>query len=186
MNPVAHRYAGALYELCLEQDAVHDICLNLGDFKDAVAAVPSLGDILRRPFVLPTELSQALSAIATLRSYHPLCLSFLSFMASRRRSRFLMGAIDAFFYVNDQKSGVQSVVVSSAFPLDLKQQKDIRSAVEAWSGQTSHVTFDCDADLLGGIVMRHPLWVFDGSLKGQLAKIQKTVKGLSKYGTARG
>jgi len=72
--------------------------------------------------------------------------------------------------------GGSSAIVTSALPLNEKEQKTVEKDVLAKLGGKGDVTFKVDPSILGGLVVRVGDKVLDGSVIGQLETMRQTVK----------
>ena len=176
MNPAFHRYARALYDLSQDQGIGTNVCGDLLDFQELTNQNPPLAGLLARPFVGSHAVSRVLHRIGQAKGYQDITTSFLALMARRGRARHILDAIGFFMTLKNQGEGTVALTVTSAFPLNRHEKETINQTLQTLTQQTPSVSFASDPDLLGGVVIRHPAWVIDGSLKGQLKRIGHALK----------
>ena len=67
--------------------------------------------------------------------------------------------------------------VSLARPMDEDLRRALVDRFSRVTGKRVIATFDVDADLLGGAVVRHESTVYDGSLRAQLKSLDRALTG---------
>ena len=78
----------------------------------------------------------------------------------------------AFAELADQQKGIQQVRVSSAKPLDVTEQEQVKRDLTQTLGQKVDVRFEVEPFLIAGLKIYIGSLVFDNTVKGRLASIQ--------------
>jgi len=73
----------------------------------------------------------------------------------------------------ERRAGRMKVVIRSAAPLADDQQERLRQELRTKFGREPVLSLKVDPDLLGGLVVRVDDWVYDGSVRARLERIQK-------------
>jgi len=72
----------------------------------------------------------------------------------------------------DQQKGIQQVRVSSAKPLDVTGQEQVKQELTQTLGQAVDVVFEVEPDLLAGLKIYIGSRVFDNTVLGRLTSMQ--------------
>jgi F-type H+-transporting ATPase subunit delta len=88
----------------------------------------------------------------------------------------LMSSIRTLFsHYRAEDEGYIDVSVATAFPLDAEEEQDIAGLVEKLLKRQARLTVHQDESLIGGVVIRAGDRVIDGSVRGQLQRLEKTL-----------
>jgi F-type H+-transporting ATPase subunit delta len=74
--------------------------------------------------------------------------------------------------LHERRAGRMRVEVTSAAPLSDEQRERLRQELHAKFGREPILAVRVDADLLGGLIVRVDDWVYDGSIRARLERIQ--------------
>jgi len=94
--------------------------------------------------------------------------NFVDILIDRDRLHFLTEIIDAYRQFLDQKTGVERAVLTTAVPLEERQQEQLITKLETATGKKVRMQVNVDPGLLGGLVARVGSTIYDGSLRQQL------------------
>jgi ATP synthase F1 delta subunit len=164
-----HGLADARYGEMLEFPGnTFGLALNLE--QDSVGAVV-LGD----PHVSTEQLSQLVTDLAgaNLGAHGR---NFVQALAEARRLDCLPEISALFDGYKDDAEGIADVTVTSAAPLDAKQQQTLTAALTRRLKREVRLHCTTDPELLGGAVLRSGDLVIDGSVRGRLERIANDLK----------
>jgi F-type H+-transporting ATPase subunit delta len=82
----------------------------------------------------------------------------------------------------ERRAGRLHVQVSAAAPMADDQQDRLRNELREKFGREPILSIRVDPDLLGGLVVRVDDWVYDGSVRARLERIQNQLIERSSYG----
>ncbi len=136
----------------------------------AVAADPRVHSLLGDPHVTTTQLSQLVLDIAG-AGLGEHGRSFVQALAEARRLDCLPEISALFDIYKDEAEGIADVTVTSAAPLDERQQQALTAALARRLKREVRLHCTIDPELLGGAVVRSGDLVIDGSVRGRLTRI---------------
>ncbi len=169
---VARRYSRALFALAKKDGALESTAQELAAAA-AVAAHPSVRQVLRNPLISPQRRQDIARIIIDELKSSDLVQRFLRLLADNQRLGDLPGIERHFGELLDAELGRVRVVVRSAVALEDQQLNDIVATFTRLTGKTVLPTVEIDPELLGGVVVEAEGRVYDGTVKTQFARIAK-------------
>jgi F-type H+-transporting ATPase subunit delta len=131
---------------------------------------PRVEPLLENPRVTKTDLAELLIGVAGDKLGED-GGNFIRTLAENHRLALLPEISELFDELKDQSEGVVEVTVTSAAPLDAKQQALLAAALGKRLKRQVRMQCETDAGLIGGAVLRAGDLVIDGSLRGRLERI---------------
>lgn len=171
---LAKRYAQALLSLAEKENQVDQIEKQLSDFLKLYRETPDLAKILNHPLVSRKK-KQALLNKAIGKMVTPIMLRFIEVLIRKGRISFLLDIVTAYHKLADAWRGVVRVNVKSFYPLSPKQLNSLEQKLHARLVDTKKIIFETvvEHSLLGGLIIQIGDEVIDGSVAGQLNKLQQ-------------
>jgi F-type H+-transporting ATPase subunit delta len=173
---VAGRYANALFELALEENALQEIEQNLNRFAEALGAAEDLRRLVRSPVFSAGEQERAITAVLEEIGIEGLTANFLKLIAKNRRLFAAPDMIRAFRALLAQHRGQTSAEVTSAAPLGEAQVRALQAALKAALRKDIQLDQKVDAALLGGLVVKVGSRMVDSSLRTKLNSLKHAMK----------
>ena len=136
----------------------------------AVVADPRVHSLLGDPHVTNEQLSQLVLDIAG-AGLGEHGRNFVRTLAEARRLDCLPEIAALFDIYKDDAEGIADVTVTSAAPLDARQQASLSAALARRLKREVRLHCTTDPQLLGGAVLRSGDLVIDGSVRGRLERI---------------
>jgi len=127
--------------------------------------------LLSSPHVTPDQLAQLVIDVAGKRLDDD-GRNFVKTLAENRRLAYLPEISALFDKFKDETEGVVDVTVTSATPLDPKQQETLSQALTRKLKRQVRLHLETDPALIGGAVLRAGDTVIDGSLRARLQRIE--------------
>ncbi|MEL6703985.1 MAG: ATP synthase F1 subunit delta [Bacteroidota bacterium] len=176
MNPVARRYAQALYQEAeaLEASAagsVEKIDADVRDLRTSLADSRDLLLLFESP-VIPNDKKTSVVEKLLKGNVQPLTLDFVKLLVQKDRDGLLPEVLDAYQALRDEVNGVVEADVRSAMPLSAKETKALTKTLQQRTGKKVRLQVRVDEALMGGIVVRIGDQVYDGSVRHQLAQLR--------------
>ena len=178
---VAKRYAAALFGVAQRDgilDAVEKDLLLIGRF---LAEVPYLRSVLLLPLISDERkykiLDEAFGDRVTTSS-----LSFLKLMVRKRREDLIEEALREFRVLLAELENTVDAEAATAVPLTADQSARLTASLQTMTGKTVRLTAHLDPALVGGVVVRIGDTVIDGSVRGQLARLEQQLLGSNSLG----
>jgi F-type H+-transporting ATPase subunit delta len=173
---VAARYANALADVITapESGTTADRTISeLRSFEFALRYSAELQNALVTPAVPPSRKKAVIGRVAEILKLSRITRNFLFVLVDRRRIPALSGIIHNLEEVLDQRLGYARAEVSSAVELTEAQQMALNAQMERLTGKRIRMRFTTDPALIGGAVARIGSTVYDGSVRGQLAALER-------------
>ncbi|MFB9274612.1 F0F1 ATP synthase subunit delta [Cohnella cellulosilytica] len=172
---VAKRYAKALFSAAQQKGLVAETETQLQLIVDVLQINPEFRAFLVAPNItLETKkqtLFQAFGAEAS-----PLVLNTISLLIERGREGELASVLAAYLQVAGEALGRADAHVASPAPLSDEEQAKLADKFGALLGKKVRVTNSVNPELLGGLTVRIGDTLYDGSLKGKLERLDKTLQ----------
>jgi F-type H+-transporting ATPase subunit delta len=166
------RYAQALFQLALSHRTVERWA---DDLQKAAGALgdPALLAYLSDPGVKLQDRLQTLRE--RLPPLDPLVHNLLALLVGRRALGLVPAVRAEYQHLLDTYQKVHSVEVASALPLTEVQQEEIVRRLSAAWGRTVRLSTRVDPSIVGGVIIRVEDRVLDGSLRGRLESLRRTL-----------
>jgi len=172
LQPVARRYAKALFELAVEQNAVEKITAEVKSVADTIASSPELAAALASPTVPVPSRKAIMSQIADKLGVSPIVKNAILLITDHNRANALPRIANALSELADEKAGKLRAEVTSAAPLSEPQYSKLTATLEKITGRKISLLKKTDPTLIGGVVTRIGDKVYDGSVKSRLEEIR--------------
>ena len=174
---LAGRYAGALFDLAKDQDALDQVQADLQGLSGLLGESVDLRRLIESPAISKDDQVNALTAVAKQVGTSDLAAKFLGLLAAKRRAFTLPDVIDAYAALLAEEKGEVQAEVVSAIELTDEQADDVQKKISKSVGKTVTMTQRVDPSLLGGLVVRVGSRMIDASLKTKLHQLELAMKG---------
>jgi F-type H+-transporting ATPase subunit delta len=178
ISGLAERYAAALFELA---DEHHELDAVAGDMRELRAMLQASGDLLRlvrSPVLSRAEQGKAMAALAADAKLSKLSADFIAIVARNRRLFAVPAMIEAYLNKLAERRGEVTAEVVAAQPLTKAQEDALGEQLRRVVGGRVTMDVRVDPSLLGGMVVKIGSRMVDGSLKGQLQRLQLSMRGI--------
>ena len=176
ISGVAERYAGSLYELAAQANAVAEVEKNLGRFEELLDGSTDLDRLMKSPVFSAEDQLRAVSAIVDKAKIGGLVGNFLRVVAKNRRLFAVPGMIRAFRRIAAEQRGEVAAEVTSAHALTPAQQTELKATLKGVAGKDVSIAVTVDPSLLGGLVVKMGSRQIDTSLKTKLNSLKLALK----------
>ena len=178
VSGLAERYAGALFELADERHALDQAAGDLREVRAMLAASQDLGRMVRSPVLSRAAQGKAIEAVAQQAQLSQLTRDFLAIVARNRRLFAVPAMIEAFLAKLAERRGEVTAEITAAQALSKAQQDALTEQLRRVVGSRVAIDVKVDPSLLGGMVVKIGSRMVDGSVKGQLQRLQLSMKGI--------
>jgi F-type H+-transporting ATPase subunit delta len=179
VSGMAGRYATALFELALEQNAVDAVKAALARFESLIAQNPDLERLVRSPVFSAEEQTKALSAVLEKVGIGGITAQFLKVVASNRRLFAVRDMIRAYSVLVARYHGEVMAHVTVAETLSDAHRTAIRDALKSVTGKDVELDVKLDPAIIGGLVVKLGSRMVDSSLRTKLNAIKHAMKEVS-------
>lgn len=169
-RPVAGRYARALFQASVAQNAVDAVSTELARWLAVGKAVPAWSAALEHPRVPGSvKVELVTGALGTLS---PILKALLGLLIEKKRLDALPDIAARYEALVNESRGVSVAEVRSAVELSAEQLAEVKKALSRF-GKNVNVLAKVDPALLGGLVVQVGDRLWDGSVVGQLARLKE-------------
>ncbi|HEV2186207.1 MAG TPA: F0F1 ATP synthase subunit delta [Stellaceae bacterium] len=178
ISGLAERYAAALFELADER---HELVAVAGDMRELRAMLHASADLLRlvrSPVLSRAEQGKAMAALAADAKLSKLSADFIAIVARNRRLFAVPAMIEAYLNKLAERRGEVTAEVIAAQQLTKAQEEALGEQLRRVVGGRVTMDVRVDPSLLGGMIVKIGSRMVDGSLKGQLQRLQLSMRGI--------
>jgi F-type H+-transporting ATPase subunit delta len=173
MAAFAARYARAFAEVLeAAQISPQEAEQQLSDFLAAMAESRDLREVLSNPAMSVEARVRVVDALAARLKLRRETRNFLAVVLRHERMRSLGDIVAHFRAEIDRREGVSPVEITTARPLSAGERREMEDQAARLAGSKVRARFDEDRALIGGAVMRIGGTVYDGSVRGRLARLK--------------
>jgi F-type H+-transporting ATPase subunit delta len=174
---MAGRYAGALFELALEEKAVDSVKKDLEAFDALIADNPDLNRLVRSPVFGVDDQLKAISAILAKAGITGIAANFLRVITTNRRLFALREIIRGYRALVARHKGEISAQVTVAEKLSDTHLEALKSALTSVTGgKAMDLDVKIDPAIIGGLVVKVGSRMVDSSLRTKLNAIKFAMK----------
>ena len=176
MASVNIRYARALADAIFESRT--DITTAEQDLKalvNLVAENDTLRKVWENPSVPAEQKRNVLDVIVGRMAIVKIIRNFMAVLIDHQRVRDLPKIVRQFELELNNRLGFADAEVTSVHELGDEDRVAIEQRIERVAGKKVRARYKTNSNLLGGAVIRVGSTVYDGSIKGQLAKIKEAL-----------
>lgn len=142
-------------------------------FRDAVHDSDDLRNALESPAVTLPRKRAVIEKLAAVLELPRAVRNFLFVLSDKRRITLLNEVTEQFDILLDERLGFVRAEVRSAGELDPAERQNIERELSRVTSKQVRTRFAVDPELIGGVVARVGSTVYDGSVRGQLARMAK-------------
>lgn len=179
VSGMAGRYATAVFDLALEQDAIDAVRADLDRFDALVRESADLARLVRSPAFSTDEQLRALTPVLAHAGISGTAESFLKLVAANRRLFAVRDMIKGFRKLVARHRGEITAEVTLAEAPGAAQLAAITDALKAVTGKHVQVDLRIDPAILGGLVVKLGSRMVDTSLRTRLNGIRQAMKEAS-------
>lgn len=174
MAAVDTRYARALADVIFEQKIAAASAIS--EVQSLVSMVGESSDLRRiweSPAITAQQKRDVLDALAARAGISKTVRNFVAVLIDHQRIRNLAQIAAQFEIEVGQRLGLADAEITSARELSEQERQAIEKQVEQLAGKKVRARYSTDGELLGGVIVKVGSTIYDGSVRGQLAKIKE-------------
>jgi F-type H+-transporting ATPase subunit delta len=179
-SAIANRYATALSDVLAKPGAAQtpeSALEQLRAFEDLLAESPELRNLFASPAVPVAQKRKLVEALGQRIGVAVPVRNLLFILVDHRRMGVFADIVDGYEQSLDARRGVARIRVASALPMPDDQRNQVIEKFRQITGRAVEAEFHADESLLGGSVVRVGGKVYDGSLRSQLAVLDRAMAG---------
>lgn len=172
---VAKRYARALFEIAREKGIVDQVGDDLQGIAAAIKADEDFAKVLSHPSIQAEEKNKLL-AHAFEGRVTDIVFNTIRLLADRRREQLLPILALDYMEVADEASGSVRATVRTPRSLSEAELAKVSEQFGKLAGKSIRAEQELDPSLIGGVQVRIGDRLYDGSVSGKLARLQKALQ----------
>ena len=176
VSGMAGRYATALFELALAENALDAVKADLDRFDALLADSADLARLVRSPVFGAEEQTKALAAVLDRAGIGGLAAKFLKVVTSNRRLFAVRDIIKGFRALVARHKGEVTAEVTLAEQPSEQHLAAVKDALKAVTKKDVQVDVKIDPSLIGGLVVKLGSRMVDTSLRTKLNAIKLAMK----------
>ncbi len=174
MTDSAINYGEALYALAKEEQLAETILSELEGVCDIFGANPDYLRLLSEPSVPKKERCAVLDE-AFRGSIQPYLLNFLKLLCERGIIRQAADCLRAYRAKYNEENGILEATAMTAVALTKDQRQRLQAKLEQITGKRVDLQVKQDASVLGGIRLQMDGEEFDGTVRGRLDSLRRSL-----------
>ena len=174
-EPVARRYAQALFELGKDKDQLQELGEALQQAKSLFEQSDELRTVLVNPGIRLDERRAVIGAVADKMEWPKLFRNFVLLLLEKDRLQFIDAIAVAFSTRWDAHLGRARARVTSAVELGDADLQALKERLDKLTGKEVIMTTDVDEELIGGVVARVGSTIYDGSVRTHLQRMREAI-----------
>ena len=171
---IARPYAQAVFRLARENKALAAWSNRLQRLV-AIAQDPQMTNVVGNPKFSAGQVADLFVSLSGEPDSQELA-SFIGVLAENERLDVLMQIQEIYEQLKGEDEGVKDALVSSAYPLDDEQLKNLMSQLETHFGSKLQPRVVLDAALIGGVKVAVGDQILDASVRGKLDAMATALK----------
>ncbi len=171
-RPTAKRYALAAFQIARESGQLESWARDIETAQQAIQD-PSLRAYLELPKVTIERKTDSLRT--ALPGANPLLLNLMALLTSRRSLGLLPRIVSEYQRLMDAHLNRERAEVATAIPLEREQSDRLAQQLRQLLGKEVILTSRVDPEVLGGLVARVGDRMIDGSARGRLMALRKSL-----------
>ena len=172
---IARRYAKALFALAEERGRVEPWLESLLGLEKVIAGSAELRDALANPVYAKEERRALAGELARALALDEEPRNLILLLADRGRMENLLGVVDHFRALADQKMGRVRARVVSAVPLADGAAREIAARLAQAARAEVILDRTVDPSILGGVIAQVGSLTYDGSVRAQLESLRRSL-----------
>lgn len=175
---VSKRYAYSLFEAGLELDKLNEFKEELMYITNILEKETKLNQILTHPKISKDEKKDLLSTLFKTKVSQEV-LNFLYIIVDKRREGYLPEMSKYFEELFNEHENIVEVTAITAVPMKNKSMDKLTLVLANKMNKTIKLKNIVNKDVIGGVFLRVEDRVIDGTIRGQLETMEKTIKNVS-------
>jgi len=171
-NAYARAFADAVFSARLDPAKT---LLEARSVVELVAGSRELREVWETPSIAAAQKRAVLDSIVARQGISSTVRNFVAVLIDHRRINFLGPIVEQFEQEMNQRLGFIEAEITSAHELSQSDRSTLEARVEKLTGKRVRARYSRDASILGGAVVKVGSTIYDGSVKGQLDRIQQAI-----------
>ena len=171
-SKISFRYAKALFDLAIEFKELEKVNEDMLAMASVCKSNRDFIVMLNSP-VIHEDKKHKIMGMVFGPSFTKLSITFLSIITKKRRESYLPAIALQFTELFKEHTGITTVHIQSAFPMDDDNRKKITGLLEKMTSREIELIEEVKADLLGGFVITVNDVQYDISIANRIQQLRK-------------
>ena len=176
-NPIANRYASALFDLCRENKIIDEVLQDFNIIQKSILENKELKIISLSPLVTSDDKLKIFEKILINQNVNVMTITFLKVIGKNKRFSNLLSIISEFKDINAKNRGDILADVTSAEVLSDEEKNKIKNQLKTMLGNKLSLNFKVDKKIIGGLIVKVGSKMIDTSLANKINKLRIVMKG---------
>jgi len=175
---LASRYARALADVVLDPFTgvePQTAAAELRKFDELLSGTPQLRTALLSPAIAPARKRDVVGRVCEMLGSPRVIRNFIFVVINHRRIGLLSEIGEAFQALLDERLGMVEAAVASSRELAAEHREAVASQLSRLTGKKVRCNFSVEEPLIGGLTARIGSTIYDGSVRGQLARLRRSL-----------
>lgn len=174
---VSRRYARALFSLALEEGKHERTGEELEAVAQAIRASAEARTVVENPGYTSAQRHALVDVLTKSLSLSPVLANFLRLLVDRHRLAEVPAIARSYGELVDEKVGRVRATVTSAKQLSEEELRHVREALAQATQRSVVLEARADPRIIGGLIAQVEAREWDGSLRTQLLRMKRELKG---------
>lgn len=171
---LASKYATAIFEIAQDEKNLDGYDKDLAKVRADVFAIPEAVKFFQNPLV-PHDAKKDLLKRALDKEISATVMNFLMLLVDKKRIGVFNEIYDLFTSLKNKAQGILVADVTSAFPLNKKQQDALIKKLASLTGRKIQIRTHKDTSIIGGLILKIGDKRIDGSVAGRLNGLRSSM-----------
>lgn len=172
---VARRYAGALFEVGVEENKLDSFEQELEVIAAAFAGNKEFSSIFKAPMVPKEEKKSLIENIFKGKASDEL-VNFIKILVDKDRISVLDEINREFVKLVNEHNNIEDAVAISAVPIDAERLEALKAQLTKVTGKNIKIKNEINPSVMGGILVRIGNEEIDGTVKGRLDRLEEELR----------
>jgi len=168
----AKSYSQALYELASEEKKLNEVEEHTISIIKLISQSEDFNSLIKDPTNKQEDQLNAINLIFEKFSLNNLLKKFLNFLVMKRRFFYVEKILKDYVIICSKNRGEISAKLTVAKELNENEINKIRDDLTQNFGSNVKLNYNCDPDLIGGLIMQVESVMIDTSIKNKLQQIE--------------
>ena len=175
-STVAKRYAGALFQLALEQKTVAEVNADLQELVKVFETTPEILSLLATPKFSIQRKKEIVAEIFS--NANPAVVNVLQLLIDKKRVNEALNLASEFEKLAAEAQGFSTATVFSTRELTEQEKEEISTSFGKLVGKEKlNITNVIEPSLLGGVRVQIGNYIFDNTIANKLENLKRTLVG---------
>jgi F-type H+-transporting ATPase subunit delta len=174
MGRIANAYSKALFDQAKSSNQIDAIYADMNLIAATIEGSKELKNLLSNPIVGNADKKTVLNKIFAQTS--EIIRKSLDLLCDKKRENVLLDVCHSYVKMYDQSKGINKIAVMSAIPLETDLKNRVKSYIQiVLKLDNVEMSNEVDANIIGGIIIKHEDKLLDLSVASELKRIRKEI-----------